>query len=150
MVELAKESCDQAEEAFYAAFENRNIEAMMQIWAQNHTVVCVHPQGPQLLDLESIRHSFEQIMNNSPRFSIDIDVLEEFTDGNISIRYVNEHLSTDDDETGFTILATNVYKKTENGWRMVLHHASPASVEESEDDVTEETQAKIKDEVTLH
>jgi hypothetical protein len=24
------------------------------------------------------------------------------------------------------IIATNVYMRTENGWRMVVHHASPA------------------------
>ena len=26
------------------------------------------------------------------------------------------------------MIATNIYMRTENGWRMVVHHASPAPV----------------------
>jgi len=32
------------------------------------------------------------------------------------------------------MIATNVYRLTPHGWRMVLHHASPAVVEVAKDD----------------
>jgi hypothetical protein len=43
------------------------------------------------------------------------------------------HIATDEGARDAWVLATNVYVHTEQGWRMVLHHASPGSVREAQE-----------------
>ena len=42
---------DDAEAAFYDAFERGDLAAMMVVWAEGEDVVCVHPSGPRLTGL---------------------------------------------------------------------------------------------------
>lgn len=119
----------------------------MAIWIHDNKAVCIHPQGPQLSGIQSIRTSFEQIMKNSPHFQVTVELLEEFTDSNIAIHYVNEHIKLSDSGTDeFVIRATNVYQNTEDGWRMVLHHASADVSKQSR----ENSRSKETPNVTLH
>ena len=37
-----------AEAAFYEALERADLEAMMEVWAEDEEIVCVHPAGPRL------------------------------------------------------------------------------------------------------
>ncbi len=56
---------DEAESAFYDAFERANVSAMMAVWAESDDVVCVHPQGPRLVGFEAVRESWMQIFASS-------------------------------------------------------------------------------------
>ena len=42
-----------AETAFYDAFERADVAAMMAVWAEDDDVVCVHPSGPRLVGFEA-------------------------------------------------------------------------------------------------
>ena len=43
------------EAAFYEALEACDLEAMMEVWAEDEEVVCVHPGGPRLAGLQQVR-----------------------------------------------------------------------------------------------
>jgi hypothetical protein len=50
----------------------------------------------------------------------------------VSVHSVYEQLSLADEErTRACMIATNIYMRTERGWRMMAHHASPAPHVES-------------------
>lgn len=120
-------SPEQAEAVFYAAFENGDLEAMARIWARSEDVVCVHPHGPQLLGYDQVIKSWQNILDNAAGFRIDVRVVNQINDGETSVSFVNETLINEASDTGpVTVLATNAYQRTESGWRIVLHHASPA------------------------
>ena len=48
-------------QAFYQAFETRDIDAMMATWAEDEDIVCIHPGGMRHVGYESVRHSFDQL-----------------------------------------------------------------------------------------
>ena len=133
-------SPDQAEAAFYAAFERGDVEAMMAVWSDENDVVCIHPHGPRLTGQREIRDSWLQIMTNSPPMRFRIHELNIIRNDDLSIHFVNENIHVGDaDEPNFTILATNIYRRTADGWRIILHHASPtpealANIENAEQD----------------
>src|SRR6202008_4839320 len=52
---------DDAETAFYDAFERADVAAMMAVWAESDDIVCIHPQGPRLAGFEAVRESWAQI-----------------------------------------------------------------------------------------
>ena len=119
-------SAEQAEEAFYTAFAGANLEAMMAVWGEGRDVVCIHPHGPRLVGKQEIREGWRQIMQNSPPIRFKVSQLSRIVDGDLAVHFVNEHIHVGDaDEPEFTILATNVYRRADDGWRMILHHASP-------------------------
>lgn len=117
---------EQAESAFYSAFQTADLEAMMAVWSKDENIVCIHPHGPRLTGTVDIRNSWHQIMENSPRMSMRIDSLNAVISEEIAIRFVNEHILVGSNvEPEFTIMATNIFQRTSGGWRMILHHASP-------------------------
>ena len=48
-------------QAFYQAFETRDIDAMMATWAEDEDIVCVHPGGTRHVGYEPVRHGLEQL-----------------------------------------------------------------------------------------
>ena len=46
---------DDAEQAFYEALSRGDLEAMMNVWAEDEEVVCVQPGGSRFTGLASIR-----------------------------------------------------------------------------------------------
>lgn len=143
------ESPEQAEAVFYAAFEDGDLEAMARIWARSGDVVCVHPHGPQLVGYDQVMQSWENILDNTAGVRIAVQVVNQYDEGDVSVRFVNETLVNEhSDATPVTVLATNAYQRTESGWRIVLHHASPAPQAE-QPDVDEHTDGPAYS-VTLH
>lgn len=141
---------EKAESAFYSAFESANLEAMMAVWSSDENIVCVHPHGPRLIGTAEIRDSWRQILANSPPMSLRVDRLNSVSSDELAIRFVNEHIHIGSSvQPEFTILTTNVFQRTEQGWRIILHHASPTPeaiqniIENSADDDGDEN-------ITIH
>lgn len=140
---------EQAEAVFYAAFENGDLEAMKKIWARSDDVVCVHPHGPQLVGYGPVMQSWRTILDNTAGFRIAVQLVNRFDDGDIAVRFVNETLVNENsDAEPVTVLATNAYRRTESGWRIVLHHASPTP--QAEETGVEEGAEEPGSGVTLH
>ena len=61
-----------AEAAFYEAFESADLEAMMEVWAEDEEIVCVHPGGPRLAGFEQVRASWGQIFGAGQRIKVHL------------------------------------------------------------------------------
>jgi ketosteroid isomerase-like protein len=120
---------EDAEAAFYDAFERCNLAAMMAVWSSEDHAVCIHPGGARLAGFEAIRASWTEIFAGGPGFKMKVSEVRAITSQTLAIRMVYETLVPEGGEASATptpILATNIFALTPNGWRMVLHHASPA------------------------
>lgn len=117
---------EDAENAFYDAFERGDLAAMMAVWAESDDVVCVHPQGPRLVGLDAVRESWAQIFTGASQVRVRTTEPHRFNGQSVAVHSVIEMLGPPGEAspTG-SVYATNVYELTEGGWRMVIHHASP-------------------------
>lgn len=116
---------DDAEDAFYAAFSAARMDDMMRVWATDTEVVCIHPGGPRLTGIDEIRHSWAQIFTDSLLRAFTLRGRIMIGDSAQRIHILEENISVPG--TNFIappVLATNVYRRLSEGWRMVLHHAS--------------------------
>jgi ketosteroid isomerase-like protein len=127
-------SADEIEAAFYEAMQTADIEKLMACWADEDEVVCVHPGGPRLVGLGAIRAAFDAMFSNaSIRARPEAVRKVESLDSSVhNVRERIEMLSNEGPLEAF-VIATNVYHKTAQGWRMVAHHASPGSQQEEPD-----------------
>ena len=125
---------DDVETAFYEALQNADITQLMACWADEDEVICIHPGGPRLVGLGAIRSAFEAMFaNGSLRITPQaVRKLEAMASALHSVRERIEILSNEGPIEAF-VMATNVYHKTPQGWRMVAHHASPGGPREAQD-----------------
>jgi ketosteroid isomerase-like protein len=118
---------DDAENAFYDAFERANIALMMSVWAESDDIVCIHPQGPRLSGFEAVRESWVQIFSGGAQLRVGRSELRKFDGNTVAVHQLVELVSPPGEGAAVTsIFATNVYELSEAGWRMIVHHAAPA------------------------
>lgn len=126
-----------AEKAFYEAFEIGEIAAMMGVWSKDEDIACIHPLGPRLIGRAAIEESWRGILNASIGVRFELTEIREFLDQGLAIRILFERLWVPGENAPRApIIATNAYRFSKRGWHMVLHHASPISQEESENQGT--------------
>jgi uncharacterized protein (TIGR02246 family) len=120
-------TADEAEMAFYDAFERCDIAAMMTVWTESDSVVCVHPGGPRLVGFEAVRDSWVQIFAGAPQLRVRTVDVQRFDEQGVAVHSVIEEVSPRGQQAPVgQVYATNVYELTDGGWRMVIHHATPA------------------------
>lgn len=115
-----------AEQAFYKAFEQADLAAMMSVWAEEEDIVCVHPGGARHTGVVEVRESWRQILAQGPGLRFHLVGNRVFSGRMISIHSVYEHVTVaGESRPANPVLATNIYLLTDRGWRMLMHHASP-------------------------
>ena len=116
-----------AEAAFYEALERSDLEAMMEVWAEDEEIVCVHPGGARLAGYEQIRESWAQILNSGQRLKVHLSDHVALSGMMLAIHSLYENILVQgESRPRVPVAVTNVYLRTGNGWRMILHHGSPA------------------------
>ena len=119
-----------AENAFYEALERADLEGMMAVWAEDEDIVCVHPGGPRLTGQDQVRESWAKIFAGGTGPRVHITQQVAVTGMMIAVHSVHENFTMEGEARApVPILATNVYLRTAAGWRMIVHHASPAPAE---------------------
>lgn len=115
-----------AEEAFYRAFTDSDLAAMMSVWAPEDDIACIHPISAPLTGRASIQESWAAIFRNSPGMSLRVEIKRVTQQADLAMHLVYEHIRANDRRaTQPPVIATNVYRHSARGWHMILHHASP-------------------------
>lgn len=121
-------TADDIEAQFYDALQTGDIDKLMACWADEDHIVCVHPGGPRLIGSASIRAAFEAMFANGTIAARpeQINKVDSLTS---AVHNVIERVAlvTADSKREALVVATNVYQRTAQGWRLVAHHASPGT-----------------------
>lgn len=116
----------EAEAAFYRAFEQTNLADMVGVWDDASDVVCVHPMSGALRGARAVAESWREIFAGEVNMRFGIEPIQTSRVGALAIHIVKEHIEVPGGKPVAPMTATNVYRETPNGWRMILHHASPS------------------------
>lgn len=116
----------EAEAAFYAAFMQRDVEAMMTVWAEDEGIACIHPAGPVRIGRQAVRESWQAVFRGSPQMQFLVEERSRVQSETLAVHVVHEHIRVGGEPPPPPVIATNAYRLTEHGWRMILHHASPS------------------------
>lgn len=117
---------EEANARFYRAFEALDLDAMERVWARGEHVKCVHPGWPLLTGWPSVRASWESIFVNTAEIRFSLSDVRIVTAGDAAwVTCVENILSEVQGRLTVTsVVATNVFERDLDGWRMVHHHAS--------------------------
>jgi uncharacterized protein (TIGR02246 family) len=125
-------SPDDVEAQFYDALREGDADKLMALWSDDDDAVCVHPGGPRVIGVRAIRATFEAMFANGGRIAAQPERVHRLQSMDAAVHHLVERIDVatpDGPRQGF-VLATNVYLKTAQGWRIVAHHASPGTLDE--------------------
>jgi len=120
-----------ANAAFYTAFESADLDAMTELWVEDAETLCVHPGALPVRGTAAINRSWALIMANTPYIQFFLTDVEVSVLGDTAAVTCTENVLTADEMTddgsfnGAKAIATNVFVRTGEGWRLWIHHASP-------------------------
>lgn len=122
-------SPDNVEMDFYESLRSGDVGKLMACWADEDDIACIHPGGPRLLGAAAIRASFEAMFANGGTVPVTAEQVRRVASVASAVHHVLERvdLLTPQGAAQGYVLATNVYQQTAQGWRLVVHHASPGS-----------------------
>ncbi len=122
-----------AENAFYEALERADLDAMMAVWSEDEEIVCVHPAGQRLAGQAQVREGWRQMFAGGPGMRVQIGQQVVVTGMMVAAHSVHESITVaGEPQPRPPMVATNVYLRTAAGWRMIVHHASPAQPQAAE------------------
>ncbi len=120
----------ECEIAFYKAFAECKPARMREIWYQKDPV-CVHPGSTALTGFEIIIKSWYDILANSHPPDLKVTTVSVTKNDSLAVHFVEELIGRSSSVTegggvvqGDLVLATNVFIRSDKGWKIVEHHAS--------------------------
>ncbi len=126
--------------AFYQAFESADLDTMLDLWLEDPETLCVHPGALPVRGTSAINRSWALIMANTPYIQFFLTDVEVSVLAGVASVTCTENVLTGDDRTGpdafggARAVATNVFVRTDQGWRLWIHHASPVLSGDNHDD----------------
>jgi ketosteroid isomerase-like protein len=122
---------DDLENQFYEAMREGDIDKLAAVWAEDDEVFCVHPGGPRVIGPAAVRASFEALFAGGGIRVAAERVRRVHTVSSATHSVVERvDIATAEGPQTAWVIATNVYVKTVQGWRMVAHHSSPGTSRE--------------------
>jgi ketosteroid isomerase-like protein len=108
-----------ANQAFYDAFNARDLASLADLWAEGVPVACVHPGWAAVRGRENVLATWEAILQNPDQPRILAGAAEAFVSADFAWVLCRELV------TGAPLAATNLFTRQGDRWRLVHHHSSP-------------------------
>jgi hypothetical protein len=110
-----------ANEALYAAFAGRDIEAMDALWSRHCPVSIIHPGWKLVTGRESVMRSWQSILCNADMPPITCHRAAANVLGDTAVVTCYEEIG------GAVLAASNVFVREEGQWLLVHHQAGPCN-----------------------
>lgn len=120
-----------ANEAFYRAFADRDLDAMEGLWAQGVPVMRIHPGWGPLTERDAVMASWRAILTGRHSPSIRCQRPETFQYGDVAAVICFEVIGQS------FLVATNLFVRQQGRWKMVHHQSGPSNQAPSADSDTD-------------
>jgi ketosteroid isomerase-like protein len=107
---------------YYEAFENRDLDAMSDLWERSDRASCTHPGWATLEGWGSVAASFFALFQNGVSLQFVLTRERVRVVGDAAWVSLDENLLGD--QGGVTVAALNLFVRTGGQWRMTGHHGS--------------------------
>ncbi|MFI9648737.1 nuclear transport factor 2 family protein [Streptomyces sp. NPDC052040] len=156
------EEVEQANTAFYEALERGDFEEVSSLWltpadlgvdeefhdpADAGVISCVHPGWPVLTGRGEVLRSYALIMANTDYIQFFLTDVHVSVTGDTALVSCTENILSggpapgEGEELGpllgQLVVATNLFRRTPDGWKLWSHHASPVLTDSTEDEEEE-------------
>jgi ketosteroid isomerase-like protein len=114
-------------DAFYAAFANRDMAAMGNVWAADDNISVIHPGWGPLFGHDKVLESWDTILSSTHSPMVQCREAKVSLKGDVAIVVCYEDIE------GHFLIATNIFAKQGARWCMTHHQAAPTNGVPSQD-----------------
>ncbi|WP_308295388.1 nuclear transport factor 2 family protein [Streptomyces sp. MUM 178J] len=142
------ELVEEANTAFYETMERGDFERLSELWLDDD-ISCVHPGWPVLSGRGEVLRSYALIMANTEYIQFFLTDVKVSVAGDTALVSCTENILSGGPAeeagelgplVGQLVVATNVFRRTSDGWKIWSHHGSPV-LTESDDEQGDESPA---------
>ncbi|MGQ9831028.1 MAG: YybH family protein [Thermochromatium sp.] len=117
------------EDAYYDALEAGDAEAMAAVWDDSEAIFCLLPMTPLAVG-EQVRRLWQALLTRGRGFDLQVRHLLWIEEGDLAVHLVEEQpqIRADQPRSGAPLpplYATHVFRRTTDGWRLLVHQNSP-------------------------
>ncbi|EFL15922.1 MULTISPECIES: nuclear transport factor 2 family protein [Streptomyces] len=136
------EAVEEANTAFYAAMEQGDFDTLSALWLEDE-ISCVHPGWPVLSGRGEVLRSYALIMSHTEYIQFFLTDTKVALIGDTALVTCTENIlsggpSPEAGElgplVGQLVVATNVFRRTPEGWRLWSHHGSPVLTDSDDEE----------------
>jgi ketosteroid isomerase-like protein len=122
---LAAEA-EEANAALYAAIETGDLDGLEALWDSADDLVCVHPGAGLLTGRGRVLRSWAAILANVDYIQFVLSDVVVRVSGDTAVVTCTENVLTGDGTAlhGGSAIATNVFRRRGDRWRLWVHHTS--------------------------
>ncbi|HYT54759.1 MAG TPA: nuclear transport factor 2 family protein [Verrucomicrobiae bacterium] len=122
--------------AFYRAFESLDIKRMESLWVKDGEIQCGHPGWRILRGWKPVMESWRRIFENTPSIHFTLTDVKIEIHGELAwvTLYENLNSTVEGQKVSASILTTNIFQKSTDGWRMIHHHGSTVAQSPPDDE----------------
>ncbi|MFB0627661.1 nuclear transport factor 2 family protein [Streptomyces sp. NPDC059104] len=140
------EAVEEVNAAFYEAMERGDFDALSALWLEDE-ISCVHPGWPVLSGRGEVLRSYALIMSHTEYIQFFLTDTKVALIGDTALVTCTENILSGGPSgeagelgplVGQLVVATNVFRRTPEGWRLWSHHGSPV-LTDSDDEEEEGT-----------
>ncbi|MGD8206906.1 MAG: nuclear transport factor 2 family protein [Thiohalocapsa sp.] len=118
-------TAQQAEDAFYDALDERDVELMRQVWDDSPDIALLLPMQPMIIGAP-VHEVLGDLLRSDVPLDIQVRHLHWVEVGDVAIHYVEERNNAAGPAGGAPpLFATNVFRRRGAGWLMILHQNAP-------------------------
>ena len=137
MSQTDTELVEQANTAFYETMERGDFDELSGLWLDDD-ISCIHPGWPVLTGRGEVLRSYALIMANTEYIQFFLTDVKVSVAGDTALVTCTENIlsggpAEDGGElgplVGQLVVATNVFRRTSDGWKIWSHHGSPVLTE---------------------
>lgn len=118
-----------AEDAYYDALEDADLESLVSVWADMDDISCLLPMLPLALGRQAVRETFSRLFSRGQGIALSVKHLSWIETGDVAIHLVEEspQQKTPGGQPPMAVYGTNIYRRTADGWRLIVHQNTPTA-----------------------
>ena len=116
-----------AEDAFYDALEEGDLNHLLSVWADTDDICCLLPMYPLIRGREGVADVFAHLFSRGHGVGLAVTHLAWIETGDIAIHQVEEVIQNPPggNPPPPPFYGTNIFRKFDTGWRLLVHQNAP-------------------------
>lgn len=116
-----------AEDDFYDALEEGDLDRLLSVWAATDDICCLLPMYPLIQGRQGIEDVFSHLLSQGKGVELSVTHLSWIQTDDIAIHQVEETIQKvpPDMTPPPPFYGTNIYRKDSQGWRLIVHLNAP-------------------------
>ena len=121
------ETPQEAEDAFYDALDEGDLDRLLAVWADSEDICCLLPMYPMIRGRRGVTELFTRLFSRGRSVSLTVTHLHWIEAGDLAIHQVEESIGNApaDAPPQPPFYGINIYRRDATGWRLLIHQNAP-------------------------